>query len=110
MPRPAREVLLRHESEPDTESFVAERKSAIIVTSNKPKKGDGRGKRSLEDMMSSMATDEQMAVYVLDRIAGLEDQIVKIFSLCTPGAAEMVLKRRESLRKYADAAKEQDSE
>lgn len=113
MPRPKRDEILRHETESeatndeevyvnfhdvDEEGFTPVRESGIVSAPVAVKRG--KGKRSLEDMMASMPNDPAQCTYALERIAAVEDQIVKILSLCTPTARELVFKQRASLRKY----------
>ncbi len=81
------------------------RDSAIVVA--KPKRdrtpkgvNDGRGKRSVEDMLHEMPSDAHRATYAMERIASLEDQISRILDLCTKGAREIIFTQRKSLRHY----------
>lgn len=96
MPRLKLDQILRYET--PEESFLSERESGFVeVQATKPR---GKGKRSLEDMMSSQPTDEAQAIYAMGRIAGFEDGIAKVLQLCSPEARAIVLKRRASLAKY----------
>lgn len=63
---------------------------------------DGRGKRSVADVLLSHPLPESRAVYALQRIASLEDQIGKILDLCDKETLEIIFKRRESLKHYRD--------
>jgi len=108
MPRPKRDEILRHDK--SDEVFVdyhdknpfepePERKSTVVTAPRK--KITGKGKRTLEDMMLSMPNDLAQSLYALERIASLEDQIVKVLELCSPSARELVLKQRPTLVRYA---------
>src|SRR5262245_52965391 len=66
-----------------------------------PKQKPGKGKRSTEDMLASMPNEMAQALYAMERIAALEDQIVNILSLCTPKALSYILEQRKSLKRYA---------
>lgn len=61
---------------------------------------DGRGKRSVKDMLDSAPSDAHRATYAMERIAALEDQIVRMLDLCTKGAREIIFTQRKSLRHY----------
>lgn len=111
MPRPRPDQYLRHEPPSETEDeedgFVVRkptqqgliRESGYVAVVPKPV--TGKGKRSLEDMMASQPNALSQSIYALQRIAALEDQIVKILALCTPEARKYVLKQRETLARYA---------
>jgi hypothetical protein len=107
-PRAKRDEFLRHEKrDTDDEVYVnfhdvdedgiVTRESGV-VEAEKPRRG--RGKRSVEDMMASMPNELAQSTYALERIAAIEDQIVRVLSLCSPEALELVLKQRPSLRRY----------
>lgn len=102
---PASKVVdtLRHEPSIDEADFSPRkgRKSGVIVKPKPKPRKTGKGKRSVEDMIASMATDAAKANYALERIAALEDQIAKILLVCGPEARALVLKERKSLAKYA---------
>lgn len=100
MPRAKRDEILRHERFIDDEEGFTGDKSGFVHVPAKPKK-EGKGKRSLEDMMGSMPNALSQSIYALERIASAEDQIVKILTLCTPQARELVLKQRPTLARYA---------
>lgn len=89
----------------DAETFGS-RESAIVPTPKRDRtpKGvsDGRGKRSVADVLLSHPTPEGKAVYMLQRVASLEDQISKLLDLCDAETLEIVFKRRASLRHYKD--------
>ncbi len=59
---------------------------------------DGRGKKSVKEMLDTMPTDAHRATYAMQRIAALEDQIVRVLDLCTKGAREIIFSQRKSLR------------
>lgn len=112
MPRPKRDEVLRHEKPAEEEVFVnfhdddedgfgPLRESKVIEAPQPKPKRDGRGKRSLEDMMASQPNEIAQSLYALERIAAAEDTIVKVLELCTPEARALVLKQRPSLKKYA---------
>lgn len=63
---------------------------------------DGRGKRSVADVLMSHSTPEGKAVYALERVASLEDQIEKLLDLAGPEARAIMFKRRASLKQYWD--------
>lgn len=109
MARPKTEEILRHEPEDvvyvnfhddDEDGNLVPRDSGIIEAPQ-PARKTGKGKRSIEDMMATRPNPEAQSIYAMERIAGLEDQIAKVLSLCSPEAKEIVLKRRPSLKKYA---------
>lgn len=76
-------------------------KSGIVVKPKVKPRKPGKGKRSAEDMLASMDNDAAKAKYVLDRIAGLEEQIHGLLKLCEADVLAIVLKARKSLAKYA---------
>lgn len=96
MARPRRDEVLRYEN-----TFLTDedRKSGFIPAAPTARR-EGKGKRSLEDMMASMATDATQASYAMERIASYEDNIAKVLKLCTEGALEIVLRDRPTLRRY----------
>lgn len=109
MPRPKMAEMMRHEKE-EEEVYVnfhdvEEEPSFVpkesVVVSAPPTAKRGKGKRTIEDMMSSMPNDAAKSVYAMERIAAFEDQIAKVLALCTKDAREIVLKQRPSLKKYA---------
>jgi hypothetical protein len=61
---------------------------------------DGRGKKSVKEMIDTAEHDAERATYSLKRIAALEDQIAKILELNTPGSRELIFTARKSLRHY----------
>lgn len=77
---------------------------STIVKRDRTPKGvnDGRGKRSVADVLLSHPTPEGKAVYALQRIASLEDQISKVLDLCDEETLSIIFKRRESLKHYKD--------
>lgn len=94
--------VMRYEPSIDEADFRPQRKSGIVTKAKKVKpRKEGRGKRSVEDMMASMDNDASKAKYALERIQALEDQIAKILEYCGPDALAIVLKARSSLAKYA---------
>lgn len=90
----------------DADTFGVTRQSAIVSTPKRDRtpKGvnDGRGKRSVADVLLSHPTPEGKAVYALQRIASLEDSISRILDLCDTETLEIIFRRRESLRHYKD--------
>jgi len=92
----------------DAESFGTTTKESAIVAApvrrDRTPKGvnDGRGKRSVADVLLSHPTPEGKAVYMLQRVASLEDQISKLLDLGDAETLEIVFKRRPSLRNYVD--------
>ena len=90
----------------DADAFGTSTNQSSIVNTPRDRapKGvnDGRGKRSVKDVLLSQPNDAARAVYALERIASLEDQIVKILELCTPDAREIIFKSRKSLKQYWD--------
>lgn len=119
MVKPRLDEILRHETflDDDDDTFTTDRKSGVVVNpgsqhevviparNTKPTKR-GSGKRGLEDMMANMASDAAQAIYAMERLASCEDQMVKIFKLCTPVALAIVLKERPSLKRYSPLADE----
>lgn len=112
MARPKRDQILRHEVvEEEEDGFVKTsstairqaRESAVVVVA-KPKQG--KGKRSVEDMLASMPNKAAQAAYAMERIAALEDQIARILELCSPETRAIVLDQRKSLARYAPDADE----
>lgn len=131
MPKPRPDAFMRHEPvevvkrrpitqrnltspvvnppmDADDDSFGS-RQSVIqkvvkVVKRDRTPKGvnDGRGKRSVADVLLSHPLPESRAVYALQRIASLEDQIGKILDLCDKETLEIIFKRRESLKHYVD--------
>ena len=95
-----------HKPDDDADTFGSVRESAIVVTPKRDRtpKGvsDGRGKRSVADVLLSHPTPEGKAVYALQRIASLEDQISKVLDLCDSETLGIIFKRRESLKHYKD--------
>jgi hypothetical protein len=66
----------------------------------------GKGKRSLVDMMASMATNPAaQTTYVLERIAAVEDQIASVLAVCPADARAMVIEQRPELKRYAKGGK-----
>ncbi len=129
MPRPPRDAFMRHEPavevvrkkvttqrnlkspirpedlEETFGSVGSVRESAVVqVPRDRTPKGvtDGRGKRSVKDVLMSHPTPEAKSVYALERVASLEDQIVKLLELCGPEVREIIFKRRASLKQYWD--------
>ncbi len=129
MPRPKPDAYMRHEPvevvkrrpitqrnltspvahrapDDDADTFGTTRQSSIEVTPKRDRtpKGvaDGRGKRSVADVLLSTPTPEGRAVYALQRIASLEDQIGKVLDLCDSETLEIIFKRRASLKYYKD--------
>lgn len=130
MPKPRPDTFMRHEPvevvkrrpitqrnltspvvnppmDADEDSFgSSKRESTIVATPKRDRtpKGvnDGRGKRSVADVLLSQPLPESRAVYALQRIASLEDQIGKILDLCDKETREIIFKRRESLKHYVD--------
>lgn len=89
----------------DADSFggLETRQSSIVKRDRTPKGvNDGRGKRSVADVLLSHPTPEGKAVYALQRIASLEDSISKILDLCDEETLGIVFKRRASLKHYKD--------
>ena len=90
----------------DADTFGVTRESSIVEAPKRDRtpKGvnDGRGKRSVADVLLSHPTPEGKAVYALQRIASLEDQISKVLDLCDPETLGIIFKRRESLKHYKD--------
>jgi hypothetical protein len=82
------------------------RESTIVQTPRRDRtpKGvsDGRGKRSVAEVLMSMPNDAARATYAMERIASLEDQIAKILDLCTPEARAIIFATRKSLQQYWD--------
>lgn len=99
MPRPKQDESLRHETFLDDEDSFVPRDTAIVPVA--PKR-QGKGKRSVEDMMASMPNAILQSAYALSRIAAAEDQIVKVLELCTDEGRELVMKQRPSLKRYWD--------
>lgn len=84
-------------------AIIASTHSATVKRDRTPKGvNDGRGKRSVADVLLSHPLPESRAVYALQRIASLEDQIGKILDLCDKETLEIIFKRRESLKHYVD--------
>jgi hypothetical protein len=102
MARPKRDQVLRHDIPIEEEdSFLPrEQRDTGVVLSDKPRR-EGKGKRSIEDMMAAMPNAIVQSAYALERIAAAEDQIVKVLQLCSPEARELVLKQRPTLKRYA---------
>lgn len=96
MARAKRDQVLRYEN-----TFLSEedRKSGFIPAAESRKR-EGKGKRSMEDMMASMPSDSSQAAYGLERIAAFEDGIAKVLRLCTPEARTLILKERPTLHRY----------
>jgi hypothetical protein len=92
----------------DAETFGGDTKASSIVVSPKrdrtPKGvSDGRGKRSVADVLFSIPDPEGKAVYAMERIASLEDQIQRIIDLCNEETKAIIFKRRASLKvQYGD--------
>lgn len=90
----------------DAESFGTTRESSIVSTPKRDRtpKGvsDGRGRRSVADVLLSTPTPEGKAVYVLQRVASFEDQIAKVLDLCDEETLEIIFKRRPALKNYVD--------
>jgi len=128
MPRPKPDTFMRHEPvevvkrrpitqrnmtspavrrpDDDADTFGVTRQSSIVETPKRDRtpKGvnDGRGKRSVADVLLSHPTPEGKAVYALQRIASLEDSISKILDLCDEETRSIIFKRRASLKHYTD--------
>ena len=103
---PKRDNFMRYEDFSE-DGFAEDRESQIVsVPEEKEPKRTGKGKRSLEDMMASAPNPEAQAVYAMERIASLEDQIAKILSLCFDDTLEIILKRRPILKRYAPEEEE----
>ena len=87
----------------DADTFGVTRESTIVKRDRTPKGvNDGRGKRSVADVLLSHPTPEGKAVYALQRIASLEDSISRILDLCDTEVLEIIFKRRASLKHYKD--------
>jgi len=65
--------------------------------------GRGKGKRSVEDMLACCPGPIAQSCYALERIAGYEDGIAKVMSLCCPEAIALMIRQRPSLQRYAPA-------
>lgn len=127
MSRPKRDEFLRHEPAPkkkattqrnlkappkpgdDADTFgtiqTFEMRESTVVSvppRDRTPKGvtDGRGKRSVKDVLLSTPTPEGKAIYMMERVASLEDQIAKILELGGNEAREIVFKRRPTLKQY----------
>jgi hypothetical protein len=108
--RPGIEDILRHEKPEEEEAFInfhdddeegfTPLRDTAVVPVGKPKR-EGKGKRSMEDMIASMPNSVAQSAYVLERIASFEDQIAKALTLCSAEARELVLKQRPSLKRYS---------
>lgn len=109
MARANRDKVMRHEAAVEEESFVTPSTRAVPKESSiveAPRKritkgvNDGRGKRSVADMLLSMQTDASRAAYAMERIASLEDQIAKILDICPASVRDIIFKDRSSLKRY----------
>lgn len=56
----------------------------------------------MADVLLSTPTPEGKAVYAMERLASLEDQMSKLLELCGPEVREIIFKRRQSLKQYWD--------
>lgn len=56
----------------------------------------------MKDVLLSTPTPEGKAVYAMERLASLEDQMAKLLELCGPEVREIIFKRRASLKQYWD--------
>jgi len=85
-----------------TTSNVPGESAIVVPRRDRTPKGvnDGRGKRSVKEMLDSAPSDAHRATYAMERIAALEDQIVRVLDLCTKGAREIIFTQRKSLRHY----------
>lgn len=91
------------ESEQRMQTFEMRESTVVSVPPrDRTPKGvtDGRGKRSVKDVLLSHPTPEGKMIYALERIASAEDTIVKILELMGPEARELAFKRRPTLRQY----------
>lgn len=97
---------LRHEPSIDEADFAQPQRKSGVYVAKKPRKknAQGKGKRSLEDMMASIATDPERASYGLARIAALEDQIANVMKLAGKAACQMIVRERKRLKLYAPEA------
>lgn len=84
------------------QTFEMKESQVVHVPRDRAPKGvnDGRGKRSVKDVLLSTPTPEGKAIYAMERVASLEDQIAKILELSGPEAREIIFKRRASLKQY----------
>lgn len=84
------------------QSFEMRDSAIVSVPRDRTPKGvnDGRGKRSVKDVLMSTPTPEGKAIYAMERLASLEDQMVKILELMGKEAREIVFKRRSWLKRY----------
>ena len=124
MQRPKRDQFMRHEPEvtsrrpttqrnlvsplinpgadDDSEEFGTPTRDSTVVQVRRDRtpKGvnDGRGKRSVKDMLLSIPTPEGRAIYAMERVAALEDQIQKVIDLCDDETKEIIFKRRKTLK------------
>jgi hypothetical protein len=85
-------------------SVIPSKDSTIVATPKRDRtpKGvnDGRGKRSVKDMIAEAPSHAHRATYVLERVAALEDQIARMLELCPPETREIIFSARKSLRHY----------
>lgn len=91
------------ESEQRMQTFEMRESTVVSVPPrDRTPKGvaDGRGKRSVKDVLLSHPTPEGKMIYGLERIASAEDTIVKILELMGPEARELAFKRRPTLKQY----------
>lgn len=86
------------------QSFEMRESTVVNVPRDRTPKGvtDGRGKRSVKDVLLSQPTPEGKAIYAMERVASLEDQIAKILDLAGEEAREIIFKRRKTLKQYWD--------
>lgn len=103
-PRPGDDADTFGSSAPVMQSFELRESTTVATPRDRTPKGvnDGRGKRSVADVLLSTPTPEGKAIYAMERVASLEDQIAKILDLAGPEAREIIFKRRESLKQYWD--------
>lgn len=102
--RPGDDAETFGSSAPTLQTFELRESTTVTQPRDRTPKGvnDGRGKRSVADVLLSTPTPEGKAIYAMERVASLEDQIAKILDLAGPEAREIIFKRRESLKQYWD--------
>lgn len=102
MPTAGKPSAKSQRADDDAEVFGGSRDSAIVETPKRDRtpKGvaDGRGKRSVKDMLLSIPTPEGRAIYAMERIASMEDSIVKVLDLCDNETREIIFKRRATIK------------
>lgn len=99
-PRPGDDADTFGSSAPPMQTFELRESTVVRPQRDRTPKGvnDGRGKRSVADVLMSTPTPEGKAVYAMERIASLEDQIAKLLDLAGPEAREIIFKRRAVAR------------